>query len=436
MADKHTNYRYNTGAKRVPWVSVGENYNAEDLVEVVKFLMQGEGKEYDEIIKNISKDVEKLDKISTPPGRLSLAGEVSAVEEESNKFLGVDNSTLVTNCTAGFEIAYKYANLKPGDEVIVPAITFVSTMSYALSVGAKIVFADIDPITLNMDPKDVAKKITPKTKMIVPVHIGGYPVDIDPIMELAKKHNIVVLEDAAHAFGAKYKGRMVGTTGHFASFSFHEVKNITAFGEGGIVTTSVPEFKEYMKLSRFVGADFSKVIDKWCYDVVSIPGKTEPFVAVNYAPTEIQALGLRMQMKRIKDIIAARKAAVTYLNSRFAECDALIPQSIGNEDYEPTFHLYQLQIVPEKAGGDVQTFKKKLEEKSVTTIPHYAPLYHFSLMKDMGYDKDEIAKTCPVAEDLFANKFTHLPLYGLSPEQLEYMADMVLEVIDEMKQGK
>jgi dTDP-4-amino-4,6-dideoxygalactose transaminase len=96
----------------------------------------------------------------------------------------------------------KYANIGPGDEVIVPAITFIATMAYPLEVGAKLVFADLDPKTLNMDPKDVEKKITDKTKAIIPVHLGGYPVDMDPLMEIANKHNILVLEDAAHAFGA------------------------------------------------------------------------------------------------------------------------------------------------------------------------------------------------------------------------------------------
>lgn len=123
---------------------------------------------------------------------------------------------ILTNCTAGFEIACKYTGLKPGDEVIVPAITFAATMAYPLSIGCKLVFADVDPLTLNMDPKDVEKKITDKTKMIIPVHIGGYPVDMDPIMALAKQHDIVVLEDAAHAFGGEYKHRKLGTIGDLA----------------------------------------------------------------------------------------------------------------------------------------------------------------------------------------------------------------------------
>ncbi|MBR2036229.1 MAG: DegT/DnrJ/EryC1/StrS family aminotransferase [Lachnospiraceae bacterium] len=432
---KATDFRYNTGATKVPWAAVGENYNVNDLMEVIKFLMQGEGAEYEEAIKAVQAQVEKLDKISTPPGKLSLASKVEAAEADSNEYLGIDSSTFVTNATSGFEIAYKYANLKAGDEVIVPAITFVATMAYPLAIGCKLVFADVDPVTINMDPADVARKITPKTKMIVPVHIGGYPVDMDPILELARKHNILVLEDAAHAFGAMYKGKKIGTIGDFAAFSFHEVKNITSFGEGGIVTTTVPEFKDHIKRARFFGLDFSRKIKDWLYDVSAMPGKEEPFVAVNYSTTEIQALGLSLQIARNEQIIAERRRAAEYLNSRLAGNPAIIPQDLGNEDIKPTFHLYQLQIDPDKAGGDIQVLKKKLEEKSVTSIPHFGPLYRFRVVQQMGYDSDEIAKTCPVCEEVFYKRFTHLPLYGLSDEQLEYMADAILEAVDEMQRG-
>ena len=432
---KATDFRYNTGATKVPWAAVGENYNVNDLMEVIKFLMQGEGAEYEEAMKAVQAQVEKLDKISTPPGKLSLASKVEAAEADSNAYLGIDSSTFVTNATSGFEIAYKYANLKAGDEVIVPAITFVATMAYPLAIGCKLVFADVDPVTINMDPADVARKITPKTKMIVPVHIGGYPVDMDPILELARKHNILVLEDAAHAFGAMYKGKKIGTIGDFAAFSFHEVKNITSFGEGGIVTTTIPEFKDHIKRARFFGLDFSRKIKDWLYDVSAMPGKEEPFVAVNYSTTEIQALGLSLQIARNEQIIAERRRAAEYLNSRLAGNPAIIPQNLGNEDIKPTFHLYQLQIDPDKAGGDIQVLKKKLEEKSVTSIPHFGPLYRFRVVQQMGYDSDEIAKTCPVCEEVFYKRFTHLPLYGLSDEQLEYMADAILEAVDEMQRG-
>lgn len=434
MGKASTDFRYNTGATKVPWAAVGENYNVADLMEIIKFLMQGEGEEYDQAIAAVWEQVKKLGEIATPPGKLSLAGQVEAAEAASDAYLGTNSSTFVTNATSGFEIAYKYANLKEGDEVIVPAITFVATMAYPLAVGAKLVFADVDPRTINMDPADVARKITPKTKMIVPVHIGGYPVDLDPIMELAKKNNIIVLEDAAHAFGAMYKGRKIGTIGDFAAFSFHEVKNITSFGEGGIATTNVPGFAPEMKRARFLGLDFSAPIKNWLYNITPIPGKEKPFVAGNYSTTEIQGLGLKLQIARNEEIIEERRRAAAYLNSRFAENDALIPQDLGNDDIKPTFHLYLLQIDPQKAGGDVQTFKRKLEEKSVTNIPHFGPLYRFKIVQDMGYDSDEIAKTCPVCEEVFYKRFTHLPLYGLSDEQLKYMADAVLEAVNEMQE--
>lgn len=435
MSKKATDFRYNTGATRVPWAAVGENYNVHDLMEIIRFLMQGSGKEYDDALEAVWQQVRKLEALSTPPGKLSLGSKVEEAEKLCNDYLGTTSSTFVTNATAGFELAYKYANLKPGDEVIVPAITFVATMAYPLAIGAKLVFADVDPKTINMDPEDVKRKITSRTKMIVPVHIGGYPVDMDPIMALAKEHDILVLEDAAHAFGAMYKGKKIGTIGDFAAFSMHEVKNITSFGEGGILTTTVPGFEEEMKRARFLGLDFSCPIKDWLYNITPIKGKEAPFVPGNASTTEIQGLGLTLQIARNEEIIEIRRKAAEYLTNRFKENDAIIPQDLGNEELKPTFHLYLLQIDPKKAGGDVQILKKKLEEKGVTQIAHFGPLYRFKIVEEMGYNADEIAKTCPNCEEVFYKKFTHLPLYGLSDEQLEYMADAVLEAVSEMQQG-
>ena len=431
-----TDFRYNTGATKVPWAAVGENYNVHDLMEIIKFLMQGEGKEYEDALEAVWEQVKKLDAVSEPPGKLSLGSMVEEAEKACNEYLGIDSATFVTNATAGFEIAYKYANLKPGDEVIVPAITFVATMAYPLAVGAKLVFADVDPRTINMDPADVERKITDKTKMIVPVHIGGYPVDMDPIMKIAKEHDILVLEDAAHAFGAMYKGRKVGTIGDFAAFSMHEVKNITSFGEGGILTTSIPGYADEMKRARFLGLDFTCPIKDWLYNITPIKGKYAPFVPENASTTEIQGLGLKLQIARNEEIIAKRAAAAKYLTDRFAENDAIIPQKLGDSEIKPTFHLYLLQIDPDKAGGDIQILKKKLEDRGVTQIAHFGPLYRFKIVEEMGYDPDEIAKTCPECEEVFYKRFTHLPLYGLSDEQLKYMADSVLESVAEMQAGR
>jgi perosamine synthetase len=434
MAKKPSDFRYNTGESKVPWAAVGENYNCTDTTEIVRFLMQGSGDEYEKAMRRVSESIKELGRLSQPPGKLSLGESVAAAEAAVDKYLGINSSTFVTNATAGFEIAYKYANLGPGDEVIVPAITFIATMAYPLAVGAKVVFADVDPVTVNMDVADVERKITPRTKVVVPVHIGGYPVDMGPLMALCRKHDILVLEDAAHAFGAMYKGRKLGTIGDFGSFSFHEVKNITSFGEGGIVTTSVPGFEGELKRARFLGLDFSDPIDKWLYNITPIKGKYRPFVPGNYSTTEIQALGLKMQIERNEEIMAARRSAAEYLNMRFAENDAIIPQDLGNADIVPTFHLYLLKIDPKKAGGDIQQLKQLLTEKGVTNIPHFGPLYRFNIIRDLGYDRDAIAKQCPVCEEVFYKKFTHLPIYGLSEDQLEYMADAVLASVKEMQE--
>lgn len=429
-------FRYNTGDTRVPWAAVGENYGADDILEIIKFLMQGNGDDYDTGIKLIADQLKALSAISSPPGKLSLASKVEEAEDEVDKYLGISDSLFVTNATAGFEIAYKYCNVGPGDEVIVPAITFIATMAYPLSVGAKIIFADVDPITLNIDPVDVAHKITSRTKVIVPVHIGGYPADMDPILKLAKEYDITVLEDAAHAFGAIYKGKKIGTLSDFTSFSFHEVKNITSFGEGGILTTTIDSFRNEMKRSRFLGLNTTKKIKNWLYDITAIPGKYGPFVAGNSSTTEIQGLGLSLQIKRYDRIIAERTEAVKYMNGRLSQNSAIIPQPLGGENIKPTFHLYMIQIDPLKAGGDIQILKSKLEKKGVTNIPHFGPLYRFDILRSIGgYDEEEIAVSCPVCEEVFYHRFTHLPIYGLTREQLDYMADMILESVLEMQRG-
>jgi dTDP-4-amino-4,6-dideoxygalactose transaminase len=432
---KPSDFRYSTGEAMVPWAAVGENYNADDVLDVVRFLVQKADDGYDEIFKNLESNVRELVKFGKPPGKLSLGDNVAALEKKVDEFLGTKNSTFVTNATAGFEIGYRYANLQKGDEVIAPAITFVATISYPLAVGAKVVFADLDQRTINLDPADVERKITDRTRVIIPVHIGGWPVDMDPIMKLAEKHDLVVIEDAAHAFGSVYRGRKIGTIGHFGSFSFHEVKNITSFGEGGVITTSIDSFGEELKKARFLGLDLSRQIPNWLYDVTALQGKFGPFAANNSSSTEIQAIGLLHQLARMDRINAERKRVAQYLNERFRENDAIMPQLLDTGEIQSTYHLYLLQIDPARAGGDVQDLKARLEKRGITNIPHFAPLYKFDVVKQLGYDVDAITESCPVAEEVFNHRFTHLPLYGLSKEQVDYMADNILESVAEMQGG-
>jgi dTDP-4-amino-4,6-dideoxygalactose transaminase len=430
-------FRYATGAARVPWAAIGENVSSKDILAIVKFLINPADRkktQYATQLAKVTKEIEELEQVGKPAGKLSLAGKVQALEEQVAGFLQAKYTVFLTNATAGFEIAFKFAGLGPGDEVIAPAITFIATIAYPLSIAAKVVLADVDPRTLNMDPADVARKITSKTKAIIPVHLGGYPVDMDPILRLARKHNITVIEDAAHAFGASYKGRMVGTLGHFGSFSFHEVKNVTSLGEGGILATNTQYGKEF-KRSRFLGLDLGRPIPTWLYDVSAIQGKEGYFAAGNHSTTEIQALGLLSQMGRLQKIIAQRRRAAAYLNRRFAKVDGIITPLLDDQQIQSTHHLYLLQVDPAKAGGDIQDLKKKLGARGLVQIPHFAPLYKFRLLRQLGYDTQAIEKTCPVAEEAFRHRFTHLPLYNFDKGQIQYMADAVIESVEEMRRG-
>lgn len=431
-------FRYAVGESKVPWHAVGEFFNSEDVLEMVKFILPDDGDaDYQEKLATVAADLEKLAKVSGKATKLTLGKKVSEAEEVSRNYFGSKYACFLDNWTGGMEIAYKLAGIGAGDEVIMPAVTFIATMAYPLSVGAKIVFADIDPETINLDPADVARKITPKTKMIVPVHLGGYPVDMDPIMELAKKHNIMVMEDAAHGMGGAYKGKKLGSIGHFGGFSLHEVKNINSLGEGGVLLTSEDFAGSQLAGGRFLGLDFTRKIKDWLYDISPLIDRFgNPQVAQNHSATEIQALGMLLQMKRLDQIIAIRREAAEYMNKVLSQEEGILVEKSDTEDTYGTHHLYLLRIDPEVIGGNIQTLSKKLQEKGLTNITHFGPMYRFKIMKDLGYDEEAIAATCPNTEKMFYHSYTHLPLYPLTREQLEYQAQAVVEAVREMKAGR
>jgi perosamine synthetase len=433
-----SDFRYDTGEAKVPWAAVGESVNIEDISSIIKLLIPG-GKDdpaYQKQLEKVTTELEKLYKKGQYATKLSLGSQVKQLEEAIKKLLKVKYACFVTNATAGFEIGLKFAGLKPGDEVIAPAITFLSTVMYPLQIGAKVVIADVDPVTLNISPDDIRKKITKRTKAIIPVHLGGYPCDMDAIMKIAREHDLVVVEDAAHAFGGFYKGKAIGAAGDFGSFSFHEVKNITSCGEGGVVITNSAYGEDFPK-ARFGGFDIAHPIDKWLYDVVALKGKGGHYtMAGNHSSTEIQAAVLLNQLKRLPAIIRTRKKNAEYLNKRLAKIEEILPCPLDTKDIKGTYHLYLLQLDYKKLKGDIQDFKARMTERGIIQIPHFAPLYRFSYLKQLGHDTDAMRKSCPNAEEAFLHKFTHLPLYPLSEKQVEYMADNVIEVVTGMRKGK
>lgn len=435
MKKKSTSdFRYNTGDTRIPWTTVGESVRSDDIVEILKFLVPAGDvpKKYRAQLKRLAAEVKKTCALGHYTTKLTLGSKVTELEKKVSAMLGVKHAVFLTNATAGFQIANGFAGVKEGDEVIVPAITFVATMLYPLSIGAKVVFADVDPVTLNMDPADVERKITPKTKVVMPVHLGGYPVDMDPIMKLANARRITVIEDAAHGFGGIYKGKQLGTIGHFGAYSFHEVKNINSLGEGGILVTNEPCGADFPK-ARFAGFDIAHPIDHWLYDIVALRWRGDYFVPGNHSVTEVQAVALLSQLKRLNTIIAKRRKNAVYLNTRLSEVPGIEVPPLDSKEVKSTHHLYLLKVDPSVLRGGVQDFKKKLAAYGVTQIQHFAPLYRFSILKQLGYDTAAIAKTCPNAEDAFLHRFTHLPLYDLSRADVVYMADAIIKSITAMK---
>ena len=435
---KGGDFRYSVGESKVPWHAVGEFFNGNDALELVKFLLPDSGEaDYETALKETASALNHLAAVSGRATKLTLGKQVAEAEGAAIRYFGSKYACFLTNWTAGMEIAYKLAGLKAGDEVIMPAVTFIATMAYPLSIGAKIVFADVDPETINLNPADVERKITSKTKMIVPVHLGGFPVDMDPVMRLAEKHGLFVMEDAAHGMGGAYKGRKLGAIGHFGGFSLHEVKNINSLGEGGLLLTSEEFAGKQLAGARFLGLDFTRKIKDWLYDISPLTDRFGGIqIAGNHSSTEVQALGLLLQMRRLDAIIARRREAAEYMNKVLAEEDGILVEKPDTPDTYGTHHLYLLRIDPEKVGGDIQMLSKKLAEKGLTNITHFGPMYRFRIMKELGYDENAIAETCPNTERMFYHSYTHLPLYPLTRQQLEYQAAAVVEAVREMKAGK
>lgn len=278
-----------------------------------------------------------------------------------------DKALLVHSGTAALELGAIMANLEPGDEVIMPSYTFVSTANAFVLRGAKPVFVDIRPDTLNINEKLLEEAITSKTKAIAPVHYAGVGCEMDTIMEIAKKHNLLVIEDAAQAFGAKYKGKQLGTIGDMGCFSFHETKNIMS-GEGGAFVTNNPEYAERAEIIREKGTNRSKFfrgqVDKYTWvDVGS-----------SYLPSDVIAAYLYSMLNISDDIQEKRINVWNRYNEEFEEFEkiGIIRRPIIPDDCTNNGHMFYLLF------NDLETrtkFIKHLKENEITSVFHYIPLH-------------------------------------------------------------
>lgn len=268
------------------------------------------------------------------------APQVKALEEEWAQYVGVKHCLTTCSGTAALHMALAAAGVGPGDEVVTSAFTFLASGSCALHQNAIPVFVDIDPRTYNMDPQKLEPAITERTKVIIPVHIQGLPADMDPIMEIAKKHNLFVLEDAAQAHGATYKGRKVGTMGDAAEFSLNALKNLCG-GEGGLLVTNNEDILNKATLIRCFGDEVDEVSRRRKYNA-SILGYM-------YRNQELPAALARGQLKHLDENNAARIANADYLTQALGKIPGVIPPYCP-PDCTHVYFMYNIRFDPEAAG--------------------------------------------------------------------------------------
>ena len=313
--------------------------------------------------------------------------------------LGVPKVLLTTSCTHALEMAALLLDIKPDDEVIVPSFTFVSTINAFVLRGAKPVFIDIRPDTLNLDEKQLERLITKKTKAIVPVHYGGISCEMDTILKIAAGYGVPVVEDNAHGLFGLYKGRYLGTLGSLATQSFHETKNFSC-GEGGALLINEPKFAERAEIIREKGTNrnrfFRGMVDKYTWvDVGS-----------SFLPSDILAALLYAQIEQHEQIQCKRKLIWNLYFSRLSgwanENQIDLPHV--PEDCTPAYHLFYLLMPSLEARTK---FIAILKAQQITSVFHYLPLH----LSEMGLKFGGASGDCPVTES-YSDRLVRLPFYN------------------------
>ena len=369
----------------------------------------------------------------------TMGPQVALFQNEFARAFNVKHALATSNCTTGMHAATQALGLKEGDEVIITPITFIATSLVILKEGAKPVYADIDPRTFNIDPKQIESKITSRTKAIYVVHYGGQMCDMDPIMEIAKKHKLKVLEDCAHAHGATYKGRQAGSIGDIGVFSFHSLKNMVTLGEGGMITTNDDSLIDRLQRMRvmsithwdpaqtsweFGGFKLVKesARDYWIpshFDVIEDDGKW----GNNYRMCEAQAAVGRAQLRKLDMLISRRRANAHRLSEGLKGLKGITP-TYEDPNCHHAFHLYTLCIEPEILGASRDNFMRVLyQEEGIQGIQHYQPTYHLTGVKKKYNYPD---KLCPNAEKFFYGRHTNLPM---NPRLTNDDVDMMIQGI-------
>jgi len=338
-------------------------------------------------------------------------------EQEFARYRGTKYAIGLNSCTAALHLALVVAGVKNGDEVITTPITFASTANVIIHQGAKPVFIDVEPDTLNIDATKIEERITKKTKAIIPVHFAGHPADMDKIIEIAKKHNLVVIEDAAHSIEAEYKGRKIGSIGDMTCFSFYATKNITT-GEGGMLTTNNKEWAKKIGILSLHGISH----DAWKrYGEEGYKHWDIIYPGYKYNMYDLQAaLGLS-QLKKIEDFWQIRKRYTLDYREAFKDIPQIQVLS-EKEDIRHSYHLFVIIVKTEELKTDRDTIMNEIQKEGVGIGIHFRAIHlHPYYRKTFGFKEGMF----PNAE-YASERVISLPLY---PKMTEENIQRVISVV-------
>jgi dTDP-4-amino-4,6-dideoxygalactose transaminase len=326
-----------------------------------------------------------------------LGSEVAAFENEFAAYCQVQHAIGVNSGTSALHLALLAAGIGPGDEVITTPFTFVATVAAIIYAGAMPVFVDIEPRSFTLDVNKIKRAITQRTKAILPVHLYGQMADMDPILELARRHNLVVIEDAAQAHGAEYNGRKAGSLGDLGCFSFYPGKNLGAYGEGGMVVTNQIEYARTMRMLRDWGAEkkYQHVLKGY-----------------NYRLEGMQGAILRVKLRHLEDWTEKRREKAAYYTQLLAAKGIQTPEELP--DRRHVYHVYAIRT------GDREVLQHALVAQGIQSGIHYPIPVHLQLAyADLGYQKGDF----PCAEQA-AHEVLSLPMYPeLSNDQIEQVVE-------------
>jgi len=340
---------------------------------------------------------------SLKSGWITTGPKVKRFEDAFKAYVGAPYAVPLSSATAGLHLTLLALGIKEGDEIITTPMTFASTVSMIILCGGTPVLADIEPGTLNIDVAEVRKKITPKTRAIIPVHFAGQSCDMDPLFALAREHNLTIIEDAAHAAGTEYKGRRIGSLDSISIFSFHPNKNITT-GEGGMVCTADETLAEEISLLKFHGMSR----EAWKRFAASgTPNYDILMPGFKYNMMDIQAaIGIH-QLPKLDRFIDRRTEIAEQYNREFAEVAELALPAYAPYDQRHAWHLYTPLVRIEKLDIDRDQFMNELKKHNIGSGLHYKAIHHHPYYRDhLGYADSDL----PVAT-YASQRILSLPLF-------------------------